>query len=81
MLKMILQTLSAVIVGTLISCATETIYIDPPPLPLPVRDTKPIVKVIEFQCLSNDVYSRLRQRENIDGKYIGELEAVIKSTH
>jgi len=80
-LKMILQTLSAVFASALISCATETIYIDPPPLPMPACDARPAIELSEFECLTQDVYSRFRQRENIDKKCLGEMRAVIKSTH
>lgn len=81
MLKTILKTLGAATVVGLISCsATETIYVTPA-LPLPACDARPVIEPNEFECLKDEVYSRFRQRENIYKKCLGEMRAVIKSTH
>lgn len=65
------RKLSAACVAILISgCAVEPILITPPIMPKIITQ--------ELECLTDGVYSRLRERENLHMKYRGQLEALIK---
>lgn len=63
---------------SIVGCATVE-YV-PVPLDLPDRPILPTVKSTELQCLSDDVYTRLVQRDRLQHGHIEVLEAVIVST-
>ncbi len=51
------------------------------PLPIVERPVLPAVSADELECLSNDTYQTLYQRENAILNYAEELDAIIRSTH
>lgn len=63
----------------LIGCAATPEYV-PVALTLPERPVLPTVKSAELQCLSDDAYTRLVQRDRLLRGHIDVLEAVIAST-
>jgi hypothetical protein len=41
----------------------------------------PTIKPDELQCLSDDAYSRLAERNRLQRQYAEKLETIIQSTH
>lgn len=71
-----------VIVITLIilgSGCTRTVY-KPVPLDRPERPALPAVEAQALQCLSDDTFSRILEREQLRREYAEELEVIIDST-
>jgi hypothetical protein len=52
----------------------------PNPLPLPARPVLPAIKGVELECLSDDIYRRLADRQRRLRHYAEELELIIQST-
>lgn len=50
-------------------------------LPKPARPALPAIKSEELKCLSDDVYSRLAERNRLQRQYAETLETIIQSTH
>jgi hypothetical protein len=63
----------------LVGCASSLEYV-PVALTLPPRPILPEVKSAELQCLSDDAYTLLVQRERLQRGHINVLEAIIMST-
>jgi hypothetical protein len=63
----------------LTGCASAVEYV-PVALTLPPSPILPAVKSAELQCLSDDAYTRLVQRERLQSGHIEVLEAIIMST-
>ena len=74
---MIKKTLIAAISSSLIACSTMV----PVELPLPARPVLPKVLGVELQCLTQDVYDRLRKRDILKDIHRDKLEAIIGATH
>ena len=69
-----------VLVAVTTSCATKTEYVYiSPDLPLPDRPALPRIMPDALQCLSDDAYALLVERDAIQGAHIERLEAVIRS--
>jgi hypothetical protein len=52
----------------------------PDPLPLPARPVLPAIQGVELECLSDDAYRRLADRQRRLRQYAEELEVIIKAT-
>lgn len=77
---MIMRPLLAVIAAALIMMGcSKTVYVTQP-LPLPPRPALPPVTAAELQCLPDDVYGRMLQRQRLGRHHRDKLEAVIKAT-
>lgn len=63
----------------LIGCAATPEYV-PVALTLPARPVLPAIKSADLQCLSDDTYMRLVQRDRLQRGHIEVLEAIIVST-
>lgn len=68
-----------VAVSLIMGCAATQEYV-PVALTLPDKPTLPVIKSEELQCLSDDAYTRLVQRDRIQRGHINVLEAIITST-
>ncbi len=68
--------------GSLVGCsvAPEIRYIQEP-LTLPPRPVLPRLSADDVQCLTDDAYRRLVERDMYRRQYAEELEAIIRSTH
>ncbi|MDH5185204.1 MAG: hypothetical protein OEX12_15080 [Gammaproteobacteria bacterium] len=61
-------------------CAhTEMVYVSER-LSLPVRPILPSLSSDDLQCLSDDAYRRLVERNRLRREYAEEMEVIIKST-
>lgn len=49
-------------------------------LPLPARPVLPAIPATELTCLSDEVYSRLANRNRLLRHYAEELEVIVKSS-
>lgn len=50
-------------------------------LPLPTRPVLPSITSTDLTCVSDEVYSRLASRNQLQRHYAEKLELIIKSTH
>jgi len=50
------------------------------PLTRPARPVLPAIKSADLQCLSDDTYFRLAQRNRLQRQYAEQLELIIDST-
>lgn len=75
-----------VIVATLIAtgstgCTSQRVQYQILPLPLPERPLLPAISADELQCLSDETYSKLAERNRLRRQYAEQLETIITSTH
>lgn len=77
--KALKMATAAILITTFSGC--ETVRYQSTPLPLPPRPILPAIKAAELQCLSNQTYSDIAQRDLLRRQYEQQLELVIKSTH
>lgn len=59
---------------------TKTVYVQEP-LPLPDRPNVPTIKGEELECLSDEAYAKLVERDALQFAHIKRLEAIILTTH
>ena len=80
-MTMHLATAVAIILTTIgVSSCTHTVY-QTVPLPSLARPVLPPVSSDDLECLSDDTYNTLYQRENAILDYAEELEAVINAAN
>lgn len=70
-----------IIAAALAGCAAPEVRYQTVPLPLPPRPELPRIYGEELQCLSEDAYRRIVERDRMRRAYAEQLEAVILSTH
>lgn len=78
-----LPILLALVVAMLLGgCVTrvEPHYLTTP-LPLPPRPTLPAIPAQAMECLSDEAYRAIVERDQQRRDYAEQLEAVIKTTH
>lgn len=78
-----LLTALVLVTGAILSSGcttTETVYVSNF-LPLPDRPPLPSIPSGELQCLTDDAYAALVERDVIQGEHIKRLEAIIRTTH
>lgn len=76
-MRLLLAVIAAVLITT--GCG-KTIYVTQS-LPLPPRPALPPVSAIDLQCLPDDVFGRMLQRQRLRKQHRDKLEAVIEATH
>lgn len=62
-------------------CTTPAIEYVTTPLPLPPRPELPSVSGEQLQCLSDEAYTALANRDRQRREYAELLESIIQSTH
>ena len=79
-----LTALAAVsaIISASSGCATQTerLFVQEP-LPLPDRPTLPRIAADDLQCLADEAYTALVERDARQGAHIERLERIILTTH
>jgi len=72
---------AAMLGGLLAGCSTHSYLYRPAPAALiPVAPVLPTVQSAELQCLSDDVYLRLAERDRARQQYADELLALLGGT-
>lgn len=67
--------------GVLAGCATPRVEYVTAPLPMPPRPELPAIPGEALQCLAEEDYRAVVQRDRLRREYAEQLEAVIESTH
>ena len=67
------------ILGSTACTHVETQYITSP-LTIPERPVLPVLSADDLQCLSDDAYRRLVERNRLRREYAEEMEVIIRST-
>jgi len=62
-----------------VTSACTPVYVSAP-LPMPQKVDMPGITNADIECVTNNVYRRLAERDYAHKKYEARLEAVIKST-
>ncbi len=66
------------VVWLLVGCSTHSYLYRPVPAALvPKKPDLPTVQAAELQCLSNDSYLRLANRDRLQRQYAAELRALL----
>jgi hypothetical protein len=65
----------------LIGCAEQPVQYASSPSRLPIRPLLPALTENDVQCLSNEAYKKLVNRDLFRKQYAEELEVIIESTH
>jgi len=76
------RSLIALATGSMLAAAgcTHTEYVQTP-LPRPPRPNVPTLSGDQLQCLSDDAYKAIVNRDRAKTEHIERLESVIESTH
>jgi len=74
-------SLATVLTLSLSACATKEIIVPPAPLPIPSAPVYPTINAVDLQCLTDEAYTKLVERDSLRKAYIDELISIIKSTH
>ena len=59
----------------------ERVVYETAPLPVPDEPAYPRIQAAELECLTDAAYEALVRRDALKGRYIGQLRAVIETTH
>ncbi|MCG5538960.1 hypothetical protein [Halorhodospira sp. 9622] len=79
---LIVTTLAVALFPTLPGCALpeREVYVQEP-VPVPPRPDVPTVAAGELECLSDDAYRALAERDAVLEAHIARLERLIRTTH
>ncbi|WP_026279093.1 hypothetical protein [Thioalkalivibrio sp. ARh3] len=72
--------LAAAIISSSGCATTEYVYVAEP-LPLPDRPALPRIAASDLECLTDEAYERLVERDALQDTHIERLKAIIESTH
>lgn len=59
----------------------ERVVYETAPLPVPEEPAYPRIQAAELECLTDAAYEALVLRDALKSRYIGQLRAVIETTH
>lgn len=75
-----MKTLVLFVLLLLVGCSPRVVYITPE-LPLPPEPVLPTIEPVELECLSNEAYATLVQRDVRLREYVKVLRGIIKDNN